>query len=319
MGSALKPMGRSTNRIFNWIIFCPIQFATHSNLTKLVFNHVDAWALTLIIVIFALLIHDAITFRNLLLAVAISLGYWLAFALNDYYDAPYDAQEPKKAERNFFVQLQTLSSSEGVLSPLPQQLFWLIWWGTCTFLIFAFAQYGLRGLTILIVCFIVMWAYSAPPLRLKSRPGLDLLTHAIFVETFPYLITLILIDVVWLKLDYILLTLAILSSLAAQLEQQIRDFDVDSRTDKNFTTTIGLPISTTLLKIVTIVGVTLFLYFSITRQIPLWISGFLFLGIPIAVHRLMRPPDAPRSEKLTFILVVTCLIYSAVLFIYTIS
>ena len=42
---------------------------------------------------------------------------------------------------------------------------------------------------------LVMWTYSGRPFRLKSRPGLDLLTHALFVESYPYMVTLLLLGV----------------------------------------------------------------------------------------------------------------------------
>jgi 4-hydroxybenzoate polyprenyltransferase len=49
----------------------------------------------------------------------------------------------------------------------------------------AFGQFGWIGWLLWVVSCFIAWAYSAPPLRLKMRPGFDLLTHAMFVQTFP--------------------------------------------------------------------------------------------------------------------------------------
>jgi hypothetical protein len=85
----------------------------------------------------------------------------------------------------------------------------------------------LAGWLLWLVSGLVAWAYSAPPLRLKMRPGLDLLTHALFVQTFPYVVSLVLIRARWGLLDWVLLAILFLASLTAQLEQQARDFVVD--------------------------------------------------------------------------------------------
>ena len=196
---------------------------------RLLLNHLDAWGTTLIIATLALLIHDAIDATSLFLLLALTAGYWLAFALNDYFDAPFDRVDPVKAARNVFVR-GNVSRKKGMLGLA----------GVSAFLFFAFAQFGARGYLTLIVSLFIMWGYSAPPLRFKSRPGLDLLIHAVFVETFPYFICLFLIGAEWERLDYVMLLILFLSSLAAQLEQQIRDFDVDVRTGRTFATVVGL-------------------------------------------------------------------------------
>ncbi len=53
----------------------------------LLFNHKDAWAVTLGIALVCLISHQAISISSLLLAGAITVAYWLGFAVNDYCDA----------------------------------------------------------------------------------------------------------------------------------------------------------------------------------------------------------------------------------------
>ena len=54
-------------------------------------------------------------------------------------------------------------------------------------------------------------------MRLKSRPGLDLVTHGFFVLTFPYLMALLLVELSWTRLDWLLLGLVFLASVSGQL------------------------------------------------------------------------------------------------------
>lgn len=270
---------------------------------RLLLNHLDAWGTTLIIATLALLIHDAIDATSLFLLLALTAGYWLAFALNDYFDAPFDRVDPVKAARNVFVR-GNVSRKKGMLGLA----------GVSAFLFFAFAQFGARGYLTLIVSLFIMWGYSAPPLRFKSRPGLDLLIHAVFVETFPYFICLFLIGAEWERLDYVMLLILFLSSLAAQLEQQIRDFDVDVRTGHTFATVVGLKRTRLLLRVVTAGLVLVALVNLLNGTIPLFIAAFGLITLPIILHRLLHPrSEAPRSEKLVYASAVTALFYTGLI------
>ena len=278
--------------------------AKPKQIAKLLFNHLDAWVVSLIIAVIALAYHQAINGRTTLLLLAIGLGYWLAFALNDFYDAPFDAHDPAKARRNFFVR--------SLLSAGPLRAGLLSVGG---FLLATFAQFGLMGLAILALCLAVMWAYSAPPLRLKSRPGLDLLTHALFVETFPYLICLILVEATWTPFDRVMLILTFLASLTAQLEQQARDYAVDCHTDRNFTTTVGLSSTTLLLRLLTAVGLLIFFAAVLSGILPWWVASVLLIALPTALHRFSRKANQPRSERLTFVLTGLGLVSISVIFV----
>lgn len=270
---------------------------------RLVLNHMDAWGTTLIIAALALLIHDALNARSLSLLLALTAGYWLAFALNDYYDAPYDRVDPAKAARNVFVG-GGMSRRKGLLGVA----------GMSVFLFVAFAQFGLRGYLTLVVSLFIMWGYSAPPLRFKSRPGLDLVIHAVFVETFPYFSCLFLIGAAWGRLDYVMLLILFLSSLAAQLEQQIRDFAVDARTGRTFATAVGLQRTRLLLRVVTAALVVVAVVNLLNGTIPLFIAAFGLIALPIIVHRLLHPrSEAPRPEKLVYASAATALFYTGLI------
>ena len=209
---------------------------------RLLFNHFDAWAATFCIAIVALLLHDAVTLQTAVLAMTVTVGYWLAFTLNDYYDAPQDALDAKKARRNFFVLHQ----------PSAWQIRLFVGGLTAVF-IFVFAQFGWRGLLLLALCYFIMWSYSAPPLRIKERPGFDIAVHACFVESFPYLLMLLLTQTSWTQLDWVILAITFINSLNAQIEQQAHDFDLPIVQENNFALRRGRQLTQRLLKGITAV------------------------------------------------------------------
>jgi chlorophyll synthase len=153
----------------------------------------------------------------------------------------------------------------------------------------SFASFGLDGVLLFAVCVFVIWAYSAPPLRLKSRPGLDLLTHALFVQTFAYLMCLLLIGARWTALDAMLLGVNFLASLSGQLSQQIRDFDLDVRTEANFSTRVGLEAAMVCRRAATGVLVALVIAGLIAGIVPLLLVPIALTFAPATLHRLGSP------------------------------
>jgi chlorophyll synthase len=272
---------------------------------KLISNHMDAWQVALVIATLPLLIHGAIRWETAVLVLAIGIGYWFAFALNDYYDAPFDALEPQKAARNFFVQL-----------PLPGWLVLLFSAGLLGLVALAYAQFGGLGWLFWGISCFMAWAYSAPPLRLKMRPGLDILTHALFVQTFPYLVCLVLIQATWGLLDWVLLAILFLASLTAQLEQQARDFEVDVQAGGTFTTKMGRERVIKGLRGATAVCLLLALVSVLSGTIPWFLLPFGLIGLPALLHRFWRPPETPRSERLVILSTTAGFLYTGLIVCY---
>jgi len=105
-----------------------------------------------------------------LACVAMGPLVWLATLLiNDVHDLPSDRANPRKAS-----------------SPLVQGLVSRGWAAGAAYgaagaalLVAAFAAWSFALLVL--ACLILAWAYSAPPLRLKTRPGADVLVNAVGV------------------------------------------------------------------------------------------------------------------------------------------
>jgi lycopene elongase/hydratase (dihydrobisanhydrobacterioruberin-forming) len=268
-------------------------------------NHSDAWGMTFVILSLFFIIHDTITVKNITLMLSITAMYWLGFAVNDYYDVRYDALDVTKAQRNAFMLQPTIK-------PMFKLLAAIVMFGAFT----GFAQYGWQGVLLFTFSLLILWTYSAPPLRLKSRPIFDLVTHTLFVETYPYSLCLLLIEMQPLMLDAVMLTFFALSSLGAQLEQQIRDVDSDARLERTFTTVYGAHISSTLLKIASAGLFAVGLIGLFVRIIPLWMLPFLVIGTPAVLHRFFRATDAPRPERLIRITLIGAMTYTLLLWLF---
>jgi chlorophyll synthase len=265
----------------------------------------DAWQVALVIAVLPLLIHEEIRLETAVLALAIGVGYWFAFALNDYFDAPFDRLDHQKAQRNFFVQ-----------RPIKQ---WVVASFSAVLLVglaAAFSQFGWAGWLLWVLGCFVAWAYSAPPLRLKMRPGFDLLTHAMFVQTFPYYVCLLLIQASWSLLDWVLLAILFLASLTAQLEQQARDFAVDLQTGSTFATWIGRERIIQGLRWATAVCLLIALAFVLNGTIPWFLLPFGLIGLPALLHRFWRRPEVPRSERLVLLSTTAGFLYTGIIFCY---
>lgn len=279
---------------------------SHSrSLLKLFSNHMDAWQVAAVVATLPLLIHDAIRWETAVLVLALGAGYWFAFALNDYFDAPFDQLDGLKAERNFFVQWSVPGWLVAVFSLL-----------LLATVAAAFAPFGAPGWLLWLVSCFVAWAYSAPPLRLKIRPGLDLLTHALFVQTFPYVVCMILVRASWGLLDWVLLAILFLASLTAQLEQQVRDFAVDVQAGGTFTTRLGRGRVVRGLRWVTAVCLLVALVFVLLGTIPWFLLPFGLIGLPALLHRFWRAAEIPRSERLVRLSTTAGFLYTCAIFCY---
>ncbi len=271
------------------------------NLLASLLNRIDAWGVTFMICIMAFYLHDAMSIQTVLLSVAMAGMYWLGYVVNDYFDAPFDAHDETKARHNVFV--------NHPVSPTVAKAGFL----TIGFLfLLAFTQFGLRGGVIFGVSLFVMWAYSAPPFRLKSRPGLDLITHALFVQTFSYLSCLILIKAEWTQADMTLLGVNFLASLSGQLAQQLRDFEVDSDTDTNFATSVGIGWTVACLRVVTAALVILVVTALLTGTIPMYLAPFAVAFVPTAALRI-RGRGGPEFRRLGTYTTVAALFYMVLL------
>lgn len=252
---------------------------------RLLAYRIDAWGVGGIVALLALQIHGRIGWDTAALPLLIVASYWLAYLLNDFFDAPHDAREPAKAGRNLFVRFAVDRRRAAIGFAIATGLVAL-----------GFAAFGLSGLAGGAVSLAAAWAYSSPPLRLKSRPGLDLATHGLFVQTYTYFLCLLVIDAEWMPIDGLILGINFLASLSGQLAQQVRDFEVDSRTDVNFATTVGLRTTAWSLRAVTTCLVLLVALGFGFRWLHWTLIPFAIAFVPTAALRIVNH-EARRPRR----------------------
>jgi 4-hydroxybenzoate polyprenyltransferase len=270
---------------------------------RLFTNHIDACGVTLIIAALCTVLHGQATPATFPILGTLAVTCWFAFAVNDYFDARQDAADPFKRTRNFFVGRSIPRGHRVVGGAVVIALIGV-----------GFASFGTRGLLEYAVALAAIMVYSAPPLRLKGRPVLDLAMHGFFVETAPYYATLFLLDAPWNALDRTLIALFFLGSLAAQVEQQTRDYATDLGGERTFATMIGLRPAALLLRILSgLFGVLIVVAFFV-GVIPVWFIPFGLIGLPVIVHRFTRRPDEPRSQRLIIAVLALELAYMAAVY-----
>jgi len=260
------------------------------------------WLLSLGLIFFAFIpymyrINDSrITIANLidlftspslyLVLIVVFAAQVFLFASNDYFDRHIDSLDEKKRLRNPICAGRVTAKEVWALL-VATAIISLV--GSLFFSLFAF----------LFTAFVlfVFYFYTAEPLRFKNKTGLDVICHGTLINTFPYLFCLV---VLW---DFssgavFLLTLLMMRSAMAQMLQEIRDYDVDKKVERNTVVALGQKKA---VRVVFMIYLTIFLSTSVlmvTYQLfGVGISKFyllvLFLCIAYspAFYRLLTAVD----------------------------
>lgn len=154
---------------------------------------------------------DLILFAKVMIYSLLSIMF--GFALNTYFDVEEDKVQPRK---NLIVQKKVSKQTVALIAVL---LFVL-----CASVLFIF----FRNYFYLILTLAVPVMYSAPPLRLKGRPVLDLLTHAamgLILFIVPYLLMEAPVNSYFL---FVTIAVAIFS-IQTELVQELRDINDDRK------------------------------------------------------------------------------------------
>lgn len=265
----------------------------------------DAWITALVIVFIAIAIHRVVDFEALRLAIGIVLGYILAYSINDYYDADEDTLSEYKSKHNYFVQ-NKLSSEFAII----------LLTSTLGVLLYIFSTFGIKGIGVFSISVLILWAYSSGPFHLRNIPLLDVVVHAIFIISYPYFLILYLLNLKWLSIDYFLLSIFIIGSAIIQLENQIRDYDLDVNNGNNTTITLGLRKSNNLIKILTITLIVIVTYgFMVIDEILIFLP-FGLIYSPIIYQRLSGPVGQVRTEKQIRVVITLTVSYCFFLLLY---
>jgi 4-hydroxybenzoate polyprenyltransferase len=226
------------------------------------------------------------------------------FAINNYYDIDSDKENPRRVDVNAMAsgkiskQTGILLSSIFVIIPL-----------------FLSLLYRLEVFVFCSLLIILMWAYSAPPLRLKGRPGIDVLWH------FVAFVGLVLWGSYLAGFITVINGLAALSigifGCIAQVDNHIRDYSFDKASgSKTFAVWVGSNQAKTILILFVIIHI-LFLFPLIVLYCVYDILTILILclGTFIALFVVKIKKGSLVSSLYLFIIVfgssvyLCCLIY----------
>ena len=151
---------------------------------------------------------------------------------NDYFDAPYDSLDPEKRNRNVFC------SSKLMTNPYSGYLILFLPFGIS--LVFSFLL-GIEIFFLTIFIALIGFFYSAPPIRFKEVPVLDLITHGIYVGGYFFLLggavltplSSLLTQQPPLFLVFFLLAVVDMSGI--QYNSQLIDIEADSKSKQRTT------------------------------------------------------------------------------------
>ncbi len=236
----------------------------------------DAFLSTLLITMISLIVHSNFSVGSFALAFVLSYGYGFAFAYNDLQDAQLDANDSHRATKNVFAK-HHLSR---------RVLLLLAFFSGAVFIITGAYYASIIGVSLAVLSLSIAWAYSSPPLRFKGRAGLDVFVHSIFVETYPYVLMIILLKVEWVLIDVFILSNLFINSVSNQLAQQIRDYETDKKEGLRTTAVVlGILLSKALFLVANLLLMGVLL---LTFVLFLWNVFFITLVIVLETFIALR-------------------------------
>lgn len=196
------------------------------------------------------------TYINLLsIVVSVSILLLLigSFIINDIEDSEDDAKDPKKVNRNP-ISAGIISKKEGYLFYIATNVVALLP------LLFINNQIFLVGT----LAAIIGYVYSCLPLRLKSRPIVDILSHGFFLAGVQVIMYALLPDNLTDSRTLIIFVGLYLFSMGGDLYNEVRDWKVDREVGlKNSASFLGFNLARYVSYLFYIVGVLLITIASI--------------------------------------------------------
>ena len=230
------------------------------------------WRAYFLMALFGFLISKGFLFplRDIIIFYAIVLLLLaFGFSINDCFDTKEDKYKNQKA--NPLVSKEISFKNSLVLSLLPGVL------GLSLSIIFNFKVFlfSLAGAAI-------GFFYSAPPLRMKSRPLLDLVSHGLFAGALLFFLPLLIFSPELTIIHYLISASIFYFSVMAELRNHLEDYETDKKAGLRTTVCVlGYKNSQSLLRYLTILSpLTLFPTFLLIPQKYFFlflISSFIFL------------------------------------------
>lgn len=211
------------------------------------------------------------------------------FAINNYYDADSDRDNPRRMHINAIAS-GIISKRNGIFLNFAFVIIPLV----VTFLfkieVFLFCAFFLFW----------MWIYSSPPLRLKGRPGVDVIWHFFaffFMVIWGSLIAGSINLINWLTA----ISLGVWSSVC-QVDNHIRDYSFDKDSGTNtYAVWIGIDKAKTTISILTLIHLILLIPLILLYSLSYYITIVIIIVIPFIGLLILKPKKGAYPAKNCFI------------------
>ncbi len=206
------------------------------------------------------------------------------FSINNYYDIESDKKNPKKIHFN--------AMATGMISKQTGVFMNIIFVVVPLFVSFF---YEMEVFFFCVLLTFWMWIYSSPPLRLKGRPGIDIIWH--FIAFFLLLMWGAVIAGSITPINWLVAISIGVFSCIAQIMNHMGDYEFDKESGtKTYVVSKGLEKARILLKINglshMILLVPLIILYSFSYVYTIFI---LFLGVVFGVYVMKSKKSSPFS------------------------
>lgn len=220
----------------------------------------------------------------MLIANLAAMAY--AFMINEIEDAEDDAKDPERAHRNPMV-----------TGELSKQTAWMAASGMVVVAVIAYALCGTLPFIIGLITLALAHLYSWKLVRLKARPVIDIISHALMLSTLLYLAPFYIyadnLGTLWS-----IAVVTFLISANGQLYNQERDFEVDQQAGLHNTASIIGKTFTGYLATGTIIGSILCLIIAIFNDIfPLWLGLIPLISAPVVFFLFRNKTTDMRGSE----------------------
>jgi 4-hydroxybenzoate polyprenyltransferase len=210
-------------------------------------------------------------YRLLIVLIANILVVGFAFMYNDVEDAPDDALDEKKAQRN--------PISAGMISPRMGK-------AACAVVgLLVLGLYGmLGGMTFLLgaLCLALAFLYSWRVARLKAVPVADLISHSLSLAGLQFLCAYFAFNQ-GQPYSWTFFLFTVMISVYGELNNELRDIEVDKKAGIRHTADlIGIKWTKVLMVISLIIALVMLGVFLWLEMIPLWL-----LIVPLVLAPMM--------------------------------
>ena len=236
---------------------------------------------------------------SLFIVTAFCVGSF-TFAINNYYDVDSDRENPRRKHINAIVSGR-ISKKTGILLNTLLVIISLVICLLYKFEVFLFCAFLI----------FIAWSYSAPPLRLKGRPVLDVILH--FFGFFAAVIWGSFIAGYVGLLNWLFAFSLGVFSTVGQVGNHIIDYSFDKASGtKTFAVWIGLEKAKTTINILTLLHLIVLIPLVLLYSLSYIITIIVVIIFPIIGFLILRPKKGAFPTKRCYIYYFSIVIGGAV-------